>query len=222
MTGLLILALGVLTLGSAVFGWPIGYLAKSWWTLFFIVPGITGLITSGPHLWNVFLTLFGFWLLADDQHWLRYNSWPIIAGVFLVFLGIWLIAGSGRWHALNWGGSNSFSDDSDDAPEYVSILTRANYKNHSKAFRGGKISGIFGTVRVDLSDIVLTSYAELELSAVFGTVEIVLPKNVPIRAASVTPVFGSFFNDAVYSPPSAGQPYLDIKGAAVFGSVRLL
>ena len=67
VTGLVIIIFGILILGDVAFGWNLGNLAQSWWTLFIIIPGIIGIITTGVRFWNVLLVLIGFWLLAENQ-----------------------------------------------------------------------------------------------------------------------------------------------------------
>jgi predicted membrane protein len=221
VTGLFIIAVGVLILGHVAFGWDIGNLAHSWWTLFIIVPGIAGILSSGFRFWNVFLVLIGVWLLSEDQNWLGRNAWPYFLGAALVIFGIYVITG-GHGHPHDWSSKGgNFNQDTNDYPEYTSVFTTVRYANKSQNFRGGKASSVFGSMTVDLRDIGITGNTYFEVAGVFGGLEILAPKNVPLKV-NITPVFGSFFNDAGYAAPSGGQPFMEIKGAAVFGSIKIL
>jgi len=74
---------------------------------------------------------------------------------------------------------------------------------------------------VDLREIGITGNAYFEVASVFGGLEILVPRGMPLRL-DITPVFGGFSNQAVTAAPAGGQPCLEIKGAAVFGNIRIL
>ena len=230
VAGLCIIAAGIIVLGQVVGFWYLGNLYKSWWTLFLIIPGIAGIASSGFRFWNVFLVFIGTWLLAEDQNWLGKNTWPYFLGAFLVIFGIYVMAGGGRWHHgcdhshehdRHHHDGGPFSDDSSDFADYVSVFSSQSYRNRSQNFRGGKASSIFGGMTIDLREVKIGSTAFFEVNSVFGGLEVLVPKDVPLRV-NVAPVFGTFYNDAEYVSPAAGQPCIEIKGASVFGSIRIV
>jgi hypothetical protein len=230
VTGLCIIAAGILVLGQVANLWDVGDLSKSWWTLFIIIPGITGIASSGFRFWNVFLVFIGVWLLAVDQNWIGDNTRPYFFGAFLVIFGIYVITGGSHWHHdhnhdhdHDHNGSykrGKFNDDNNDYPEYVTVFSSLNYKNKSQSLRGGKATSVFGSMSVDMTEINISGNAYFEVASVFGGLEIIAPKNVPLKV-NITPVFGSFYNDAAYVTPADGQPFLEIKGSSVFGSITV-
>ena len=92
--GLLFIGLAVFVAGSA-FGWwsdqVIHVLSESWWTLFIIVPGIAGIISSGSKFWNLLLIAIGVWLMAESSGLLSEGqSSAFFWAVVLLLVGAWL------------------------------------------------------------------------------------------------------------------------------------
>lgn len=84
---------------------------------------------------------------------------------------------------------------------------------------------IFGSMKLDLRQVVLqSSEQELKASAVFGSVEIIVPADIEVEVTG-TGVFGSYERQDQQSgmaPQSARpRPLVRITGAAVFGSVEV-
>jgi hypothetical protein len=84
-----------------------------------------------------------------------------------------------------------------------------------------KAIAVFGNVELDLRDAVLErGLTELEVRAVFGNVELIVPPNLAVQCEGVG-IFGSF--EGMARPPvdSAAEPVLRVTGSAVFGNVEL-
>lgn len=224
VSGLFIIAFGVVILLQVLGIVYFPDLTDKWWVLFIIVPGVAGIASSGFHFWNVFLVFLGAWLLVEDQSWFKTmvgeKGWPIFLGVSIIVFGVWVVLG-GHHHIPRFEHSNeNHNEDSNNFPEYTSVFSEVRYVNRSKSFRGGKASSVFGSITVDLRDINITSNAVFEVAGVFGGIELIVPRSVPIKV-NVVPVFGAISNTASVMPMN-GQPYLEIKGAAVFGTVKII
>jgi predicted membrane protein len=224
VSGLFIIAFGMVILLQVLGIVYFPDLTDKWWVLFIIVPGVAGIASSGFHFWNVFLVFLGAWLLVEDQSWFKTmvgeKGWPIFLGVSIIVFGVWVVLG-GHHHVHNFEHTKpNTNEDSDNFPEYTSVFSSVSYVNKSKSFRGGKASSVFGSITVDLREISLTSNATFEVSGVFGSIELILPRTIPIKV-DVIPVFGAISNIAPLMPMN-GQSYLEIKGAAVFGTVKII
>ena len=221
-TGVLFLALGVAIIGQLMNWWNLGTLPRSWWTLFLIVPGIAGILSTGFEFWNISLVVLGIWLLAIDQGWLTENAWLWLAGVALILLGVKILfhipnrvcfgARSG-----NFDGTG-FSRDEKEFPEYSCVFSTIHVAGTSKSLKGGKATAVFGQMAMDLREAGITGNAVFEVSCVFGNMEIMVPKDVPVKF-DIAPVFGTFHNAASFTSPKNGEPFLLIKGASVFGNI---
>lgn len=221
--GLLFVALGIGVLLQVSGKFNFLPYVNGWWALIIIVPGVISMVETGIHFWNVFIVLLGCWLYADANHLLSPNSYLWFLGGLLIFFGIWVIAGGSRHRGREYVFSGkSFNEDRDEFPEYTCVFTNMNVVNRSQTFRGGKASAVFGKLVLDLREVSLTGHAPLEIAGVFGSVDVLLPPDVPLKV-SLVPVFGSFLNRTVNHPaPSPNAPFLEIKGASVFGSVTII
>lgn len=225
--GVLFVLLGVVLIGHVAGFWDAALLLRGWWALLLIVPGVASILRAGAHFWNVLLTLLGVWLFADAQGWLGGNSWLWFAGAALVAYGIWMMTGSIFSHRMDAEAQAAFSNgnfqvDEDDYPEYCCVFSAMNVVNRCKNFRGGRATGVFGRVSLDLREMEVRGHAVLEVAGVFGTVELLLPPGMPVKF-TVVPVFGSYRNRRAPSMQGpAGEAFLEVRGASVFGSVLIL
>ncbi|HEX3027254.1 MAG TPA: hypothetical protein VHR42_08550 [Clostridia bacterium] len=239
--GLVLIVIGVGILGHMANFWDLGYLARGWWALLLIVPGLAGIISSGLQFWNCFLVIFGGWLYIRAHGWLGNNSFPWLLGIALIAFGIWTITGGGRngkfeedyrsntqngtngkdgRHSWRYSSSEHVNQDSDDFPEYSSVFSGYRVANKCKAFRGGKASSVFGRLTLDLREIEITGRAVLEVASVFGNLEILLPPGVPVKS-NVVPVFGIYRNNSAEPHSGPENSGLEIKGSAVFGTIDI-
>jgi predicted membrane protein len=105
------------------------------------------------------------------------------------------------------------------------VFGSLNRRVETQQFEGGKVEAVFGSIELDLSGAAISSperLATLEVSAVFGGVEITVPRNwrVVMKAGAV---FGGCDDQTV---PPRPEPGLDpvtlvITGAAVFGGMEI-
>lgn len=222
LLGLLVIAFGVLALFKGIFGWWFTVTFESFVGLIFAGFSVASIVHRGFRFWNVVFLILGGWMFIRGLGILPHGAFMILASALLVLLGVFIIvsAAAHPHHSAHFDGADQKAGSSD----YVNcdnVFSHVNVKNGSKRFEGGSVSSTFGTVRLDLSDIAFERDAVLEVSSVFSTVEIRLPRNVPYTT-DVTPVLGSFVNSAPIVRPVQGAPCLRIQGTAVFGSCRLV
>ncbi|HEX2363184.1 MAG TPA: DUF1707 domain-containing protein [Jiangellaceae bacterium] len=83
------------------------------------------------------------------------------------------------------------------------------------------VKAVFGGAELDLREARLESHeVTIEVKAVFGGVDIVVPDDV-IAIVDGTAVFGGFDDKVSTSQPAAGAPIVRIGGKAVFGGVSV-
>ena len=234
--GVILLAIAVIIFLNSVLGLGLHFDFFSWWPLFLIIPGISGIIADGPRFWNILLSIVGVGLLVQAQGFLTEKMsgaifWP---GLIIIF-ALWLIIGAFKpkknydphihnhrhFHDHKFYSNFSSNQDSNDYPEYVAVFSTHDTKNTSKSFRGGEITAVFGSLVIDLKEIELDSDATLDVSAVFGRVELILPSDLPIKM-SATPVFGGIDNSTTNPSKADGKYTLHIDGSAVFGGIQIM
>jgi hypothetical protein len=105
------------------------------------------------------------------------------------------------------------------------VFASLNRRVDTQQFEGGKVDAVFGSIELDLSEASISSpdrRASLEANAVFGGIEITVPRTwkVIMKGAAV---FGGCDDKTVPPRPEPGfdPPTLVITGAAVFGGVEI-
>jgi predicted membrane protein len=223
--GILFIILGVAVIGQVAGAWNLEQYSNGWWALFIIVPGLAGLLTTGFEFWNVGLIVIGLWLYCDANNFFgaRDVSWLWLLGILLIILGVKVIFGSShrvyKKIPVSIFGEKRFNESTEDLPDYNCVFSTLNIMNKSQNLKGGKATSVFGKMVLDLRDVNIESDIVFEVNSVFGSLDVIIPKNIPVRL-DITPVFGNYHNFAVTNNADKSTHYIQIRGAAVFGQVN--
>ena len=233
--GIILIALGCLFfLDNFNFFWfDLRHVIFSWHTILLVI-GIVILINHKNSLAGYILLAIG--LFGTARHFIPYffdfdfgDLWPIL----LLVIGLWMILrrkepSRARTHnnPLYTGpmAQTQETTQSQDILDEVCIFTSINKVIHSENFRGGKISIVFGNVKLDLNNSKLAPGNNiLEVDIIFGEAKISVPSNwkVLINESSV---FGGF-NDKRFinvDEMEKTEGVLVIKGSNIFGSGQIL
>jgi len=216
--GLLLIALGVVFLLDRMGRLDFGDLVGRYWPVIFILIGISILLSN--NLKNigsgVFFILFGtFFLLLRlrifDQAVWRY-LWPVA----IIAVGLWILF------------RPAFHPDKKKIPELTGddlsisqVFSGTARKIESQSFRGGKADVVFGSAEIDLRGAKLAGgQATLVLSAVFGSIEVIVPREWQVMLEG-SPVLGSIESHKAATPDATKTGTLSIKASAVFGSIEI-
>jgi predicted membrane protein len=118
-------------------------------------------------------------------------------------------------------GQNFFGNALNEAIVFGSL----NRRMETQQFEGGKLEVVFGSIELDLAGASIASterLASLELSAVFGGIEITVPRTWKV-IMKATAVFGGC-EDKTFPPrpePGFEPPTLIVTGGAVFGGISI-
>ncbi|MEG6570939.1 LiaF domain-containing protein [[Clostridium] cellulosi] len=216
VAGIFVIALGMLTLFKALFGWTLDISAASFWALVIMAVAITSIIHRGVRFYNVVFLIIGGWIIINDLGLLGRHTFLTLVAIIIIAFGMWIVYNAVKASVVG----NSTSADMNDFIHFSNSFNNVKIANSSKSFKGGHITSTFGTITIDLSQIAIQSNAIIDISATFGSIIIIMPRNIPYRT-DVTPVFGTFINNAPIVPPTNGLPFLMIKGSAVFGTCTL-
>ncbi len=164
------------------------------------------------------------------------NVWGILFGLVFVSLGVGLIFGINLWRYF-WpilliliGFSILYNQSSnrvskqvthESALDYSAVFGGENKKVITDDYQGGKVTSVFSRVTLDLRDakIPKNSTVVLEVSAVFGSAKIIVPKTWLVQG-SLAGVFGGYNNATTV--PEKPDGTLILKGVAVFGSGEVI
>lgn len=227
--GIFLIAIGFLWIADnfLFFDFNIGRLIFSWHSVFIII-GLALLSNSRNNtLGVIFLVigLFGFlnYLSPFNIH-LRFRDyWPIL----LIIIGFIILSKkrskpvmAGIHHGSREEGKSTYYGDTIDESILFNSINRL---INSENFRGGRISSIAGSTKINLYGAKLApGESFLEITCVFGGCEIIVPKNWKV-IVNVTSLFGGFDDkryltgDTVYT-----EGVLIIKGTVLFGGGEIL
>ena len=156
---------------------------------------------NGPRVWfGSALILIGVLLLLGeidlfDFGYILRTYWPlilIIVGVYMLVVrrGVWVhrSAADKKWAAFSSGNATVSEGD---VINSSSVFGDVHVRVTSQKFRGGTVSTVFGSAKVDLSGaLVDTGKQHLRVNGTFGDIKIRLRPEIPVSITARTS-FGS-------------------------------
>jgi predicted membrane protein len=236
-------ALMLIVAGAVLFLDNLGVLPiqdiRAWWPVWWIVWGVwildrwrspVGLI------WSLALICCGILLILGNLHILRVTGgvlWPLM----LIAFGVTMLVRpldlqewrerARRFQALQaqhapWARREGYFGNR--LRESV-VFGSLNRRIESQQFEGGKVEAVFGSIQLDLSGAAISCperQARLKASAVFGGIEITVPRTWKVVMKG-SAVFGGCDDQTVPPRPEPGLApvTLVITGAAVFGGLEV-
>lgn len=150
----------------------------------------------------------------------------LLLPIIIIAIGLYLVMRNKKSvsQTAHFGNVMSRSDSKDMIDE-VAIFGGGEKAIHSDNFRGGKVTNIFGGSEIDLTDCRLPADSqdiEIEIVAIFGGCELIVPRDWKIQVDAVQ-LFGGFSNklrkrdeDIVLTPQT-----VFIRGVAIFGGAEI-
>lgn len=198
---------------------------RRFWPVLIIFLGISNLFCGSGNsrsnqAFGVFLILLGaiFQLNALGITHLRFaDLWPLA----IIFVGLLLMWGAVKSPVVVVSGG---VPESSDALNVVAIFGGAERRITSRAFKGGRVTAIFGGVELDFRDADIEGdKAVLEVNCIFGGVEIRVPANWRVDSRSL-PILGGFSDRTrlagVQDSAQPGPKTLVVNGSVILGGVE--
>ena len=175
----------------------------------------------------MFPTIIGLFFLVDfayPEFSFRPYFWPL----FLILMGLYFIVRPkrkkkdmrGHWGESLYGASL----ESGDWVDYTSFFGGIKKNVISKEFKGGEVTAVFGGAEVNLSQADITGTVNLDLTAVFGGVKLIVPPHWQIRSSDFTTVMGGVEDKRQVYKDAAAQlsdKVLNLTGTAVLGGIDI-
>jgi len=165
-------------------------------------------MSTGRLVFGLFLIIMGVTALTGI------DLFRFVVPALLIALGVKVLTGK------TWRGIHSSGKLAQDTLNEVYIFSGTRKRIASSGFTGGKVVAVFGSAELDLSDVTTKEKTvEMELVAVFGAVQVRVPKgwNVATEGAGV---LGGFENRTAAG--TIGKPRCIVKGAAIFGGIEII
>jgi predicted membrane protein len=197
-----------------LFDLDIGNVAGTWWPTIFVAYGLWRLLIdrSAGLLMPGFFIGLGLVFQVVALGWAGWGAmWPAI----LIVLGIVILL----------QGTTSRRRPSVEGEDTIDLSTMfggIEQKISSGQFRGGRVSAIFGSIELDLRESRLAEDADLNVTALFGGVELKVPEDCDIQIHG-SPLFGAIEDPKGWRGRQGSEtgPALHIHASVTFGGVEI-
>lgn len=217
--GLVFIVLGVIVALNALDIISFNIFFHGWWTLFIIVPCFIGLFdeSNKSKLGNIIGMIVGVLLLLLCQGLIRLDIIvKLFIPVVLIIIGIYLILGS----VFKSDVSKKIKDIKvKDKSEGICATFSEQFitKSADDTVESVNLDAVFGSVVYDLSDAKIKNETVIKASAIFGGIDIIVPKDVEVKVKS-TPIFGGVSNK---NKTKGAKKVVYVDALALFGSVDI-
>ena len=215
--GVVLVAVGVLFGLKAMDIIDFDIFFDGWWTLLIIVPSLISLITQKDKTGSLIALIVGVVLFLASRDIITFAMlWKLLIPVIIIIVGISLIF------------KDSFNKKAKDAikrlnarglpmKQGTAMFASQKISFAGDDFYGAELNAVFGGLDCNLRDVYITEDTVINVSCIFGGIDILLPDNVNVEICT-TPIFGGVSNKTG-RPFVAGAPTVFISGVAVFGGV---
>ena len=215
--GLVLIAVGVIVSLNALGLADINLFFGGWWTLFLIIPGVIGIFTRKNKTWSFIIALIGVFFLLAAQGIINpqmagkliFPAIIVIIGARLIFKGI--LDGKAEKRKIRTASLRG------NLPSYNAIFGGQNVSVSGEVFSGASADAVFGGIEMDLRQAIIEEDCVLELTAIFGGIDILLPEGVNVDIKS-TSIFGGI-SDKRKKTDVDSAPTVYIDGTCMFGGV---
>ena len=219
MWGLLFIIVGVVFGLNALGISDINIFFDGWWTLFIIVPSFIGLFNDNDKTGSIIGLLIGIGLLLGCQDIIRFDLiWKLAFPVILVVIGLSLVFKNVIGDKVG-SEIKKLNENNKEGKSYCATFGGQNVNFDEEKFTGADVNAIFGGVKLDLKNAIIDQDVVINASAIFGGIDIYVPKNVKVKTKSV-PIFGGVNNKANVSPDEKSHT-IYINCTAVFGGIEI-
>jgi hypothetical protein len=207
--GLVLLALGVFGVLDATGTLDAGDTIDRWWPAAIVGLGLVAMLAQQRiSFWPAVITVLGAVLLADQQDW---ATGSLIGPAILVLIGATILFGFVRHRTSSHV----------DQRVPVAVLSGTNTVDRSEHLNRADVAAVFGGATLDLREAHIDEVATVDALALFGGVEVLVPKEWRVSVGGL-PIFGGYKDKtAGNAAPPPDAPLLKVNATAIFGGVEV-
>ena len=203
--GIVLIAAGVIWALNALNITDIDIFFDGWWTLFIIVPcGIIGIA-------------IGVFLLLCCQDVLSFSMvWKLLVPVIIVTVGLKLVL-----KGLFGNKANEIMKqlklEGKQPRSGFAAFSGSDLNYDGEVFEGAELTAVFGGVECDLRNAIIEKDCAIQVTAIFGGIDIFVPAGVNVKVNSNS-IFGGMSNK---TSVHQNAPTIYISGTCMFGGVEI-
>lgn len=205
--GLSIILIGTIVLLQNLKVIQFQYWPELWgglWALLLVVAGVTAM-AGRRKIWGALLLVAGAAIALWNFHVVDVDLWDVFWPVLLVAGGIAVL-----FPSLRRGGPRRSG-----AAESVTTVFSGDNRRVSGDYAGSAITAVFGGAELDLRRAQIKDGAVIEVFALFGGVNIIVPSDVVVEN-QITSLLGGVDNK---TSPVAAEKRLYLRGQCMLGGV---
>lgn len=215
--GVVLIAVGVIIMLNVLNVTDVDLFFDGWWTLFIIVPCGIGLFTEREKTGNVIGVIIGVLLLLCCRGILSFSMlWKLIVPAIIVVVGLKLV-----FNGLSGNKANEIiskmRESGKDPKVGCATFSGCDMNYDGEVFDGAELTAVFGGVKCDLRNAIIEKDCALQITAIFGGIDILVPDNVNVRVNSSC-IFGGVSNKTAAKKE---VPTLYVSGPCMFGGVEI-
>lgn len=217
--GLVFIVLGIVIALNALDIINFNIFFNGWWTFIIIIPCFIGLFdgTKEGKLGNIIGILVGVVLLLVAQGLLRFDIvFKLFIPAVLVIIGLYLLFGN-VFRSKVTDKLRELKKESGNGEAICATFSEQFVTKNDEKFENATVDAVFGSVVLDLSKAKIKDEAVITASAIFGGIDIIVPKDVEVKIKS-TPIFGGVSNT---TKTKDAKKVIYIDALALFGSVEV-
>lgn len=216
--GIVLVVAGVLFALNALNLTQIDVFFDGWWTLFIIVPCGIGLFTEREKTGNLIGVAIGVLLLLSCQEIISFGLlWKLLVPGIIVLVGIKMIFGGIVGNKANEMMQHMKA--SGNEPRVgCATFSGCNLNYENEVFDGAELTAIFGGVKCDLRNAIIEKDCAIQVCAIFGGIDILVPTGVNVKVNSNS-IFGGVSNKTTSGKDHTVTLY--VSGTCMFGGVDI-
>lgn len=212
--GAILIALGVLYAMNVLGVADINFSLDGWWTLFIILPCLSGLISGSDRLGSFAGLCVGVLLLLAARDVFSFDIvWKLVVPIIVVLIGIKFITKA-------VGSPKESAHKNVDGNEVIAVFTSQNADYTGQEVNVAKVGAIFGGSECNMKNAKIVDGCTIDLMCVFGGVDIMLPENVVVKNSSFC-LFGGISDKRSVSRGEADIITVNINGFCMFGGADI-
>lgn len=217
--GLILILIGIVVGTNSLGITNINIFFAGWWTLFIIVPCFIGLLSEDEKTGNIIGLLIGISLLLCCQNVLDFELiWKLALPVALIIIGLSFVFKDTFEHKISSKIKELNNNETSDG--YCSTFTGQNIKLGAEKFTGTDLTAIFGGVKFDMTSAKLEKESIINVSSIFGGIEIYVPENVNVKIKSSS-IFGGVNDKRKNISEDEKNKTVYINATCIFGGVEI-
>lgn len=217
--GLILILIGIVIGTNSLGITNINIFFSGWWTLFIIIPCFIGLLSEGEKTGNIIGLLIGIALLLCCQNVLDFELiWKLALPVALIIIGLSFVFKDTFNHKIS--SKIKELNNKETSEGYCSTFTGQNIKLGDEKFIGTYLTAIFGGIKFDMTSAKLEKESIINVSSIFGGIEIYVPENANVKIKSSS-IFGGVNDKRKNISEDEKNKTVYINATCIFGGVEI-